>query len=403
MFTADQSLAMQYIAMSPIDQRDNLSSPANLQLTGITSPGTGCVPLIEIAALPASSTCSGNSLTLQSYTHNADPATYAWSATTGAVISNPSASVTAVYFPAPGNYAITCVVTNSAGSNADTKTVFIANGAIQVNKVYAESFEENNNALPPNWNVITSFNQGWRVSSLAGSEGARSIYVAGDSIPPGITTILETPSYDFKSMPVAVFNFKWAYARKSQVSKDVFMIQATKDCGGTWTTVWWPNTTLLANSSGGIKSTAFIPSAGHWQLKELTENSAFTPFLNEKNVKLRFIFQVDPEGWSYGNRFYLDEINFAKPVGISEFRREADFNLYPVPASDMLHLEFNSADLSPVEVQIHSADGSLVSRDTYQKRSGANISIPTSRLIPGIYFLTTTVKGGSCTKKFIRE
>jgi hypothetical protein len=407
MFTIGQSVRMQAAINNSAYERDLLSSPANLSQTGITVPAGFCVPLVYITATPGFTTCAGKALTLKSFTSNANPDTYSWTANNGAVIANPGASVTTIFFPTPGITTVTCTALNAFGGTMDTLTVDVLDGQAQITSGQSESFETAGLQLPQNWRTF-SLNGGktWRVNNLAGSHGTRSVYVAGDSIPANAIDILESPAYDFKNNPNALFTFKWAYARQSLLQKDIFKVQASKDCGGTWTEVWWPNTTIIANSSGGVNAGVLVPQNYQWVLKDLTENSAFLPFANEDHVTLRFYFEEDHDGAGFGNRFYLDEINFVAPVGVNELTRSTGFKIYPNPAAGNLSMEVNLSDAAAIAYQLSSVTGTLL-RSAVAQKYAPGLHLFTleglNGIAPGIYFINFSVNGAVMRNKVIIE
>jgi hypothetical protein len=408
MFTVGQTVRMQAAINNSAYQRNLLSSPANLSQTGITAPANFCVPQVNITAMPGfTTTCVGKTLTLKSFTYNANPDTYSWTANNGAIIANPGAPVTTILFPLQGMTTVTCTALNAFGGTMDTLTINVLNGQAQITSGQSESFEIAGLQLPQYWKT-EGFNgsKTWRVNKLAGSHGSRSVYIAGDSLPANAVGILESPSYDFKSNPNALFTFKWAYARKSTLQKDIFKVQASMDCGGTWTDVWWPNTTIMANSSGGVNASALIPQNYQWVLKNLTENSAFVPFANEDHVTLRFYFEEDQDGMGFGNRLYLDEINFVAPVGVNELTRLTGFKTYPNPASGNLSMEVNLPDAATIEYQLRSVTGTVLRSATAEKYTPGRhtfILEGLDNISPGIYLVNFSVDGAVMCNKVIIE
>lgn len=227
------------------------------------------------------------------------------------------------------------------------------------------------------------------------------MYVPGDSLQPGYSTTLESPSYDFKNNPGAGFSFKWAYAKKTLSNKDLFSVQASKDCGGTWLDVWSPNTTIMSNTSGGITSSAFIPTSSQWIKKNLLENSQFTPFTNENHVLIRFKFKADD--FSNSNRFYLDEVNFEEPVGINELSRSVNFNVHPNPASSFV-AEFNLSDETTIKYRLISITGEIIIESMEQLFKPGTHELTfneNKQLAAGLYFIHLNLNGATVSKKII--
>ncbi len=407
MFTLGQVARMNTAINGSTNSRNNLSTPANLAQTGVTSPGSGCVPMLDIAALPSLTVCSGKSLSLKSFTSNANATSYLWAADNSAVIANPSAANTSITFGFPGVTTITCTASNANGAVSETLTVYVQNGVADFTNFASESFEGSNVAPPTSWTIINPTTPGvkWEISTDAASEGSISMYVPGENLPANSIEILESPSYDFKNNPGAVFTYKYAYARANSANKDQFKVQASKDCGGSWKDILAPSNALLSQNSGGDFSDIFIPAPWEWKLEEgVVDHPNFVEFLNEENVRFRFFFQEDVGGTGLGNRFYLDEVNFSGPVGINELTRSIGLNVSPNPSHTGFKLKFNLSNDSRIGYSVTSVTGAvLLSQDTKSFETGAHeLMINEQNSLPkGIYFLCLEVNNVKMSKKLV--
>jgi hypothetical protein len=407
MFTIDQASWMQLTLSSNFFNRDYLYDPLNLAATGITSPGTGCIPLLDITAKPQLITCSGASLSLVSYTSNAAPTGYTWTANNGAVILSPNSSSTAVLFANMGMTGIQCIAANANGSVSKNLVVDVKDGFTKISTSTFESFQDPNQAVPPLWSVInaTTPQQKWVIHPSVGSHSNQSIYVPGETLQPGSVEILESPAFDLKHSPDMQFTFKYAYARKSATHKDVFKVQATKNCGATWVDVWTPATSYLAQGSGGIMSGVFIPQAGQWKSYDLTTAPNFILVKFDENVKFRFYFQEDPTA-GYGNRFYLDEVNFYVPTGLTELEKQIEFKVYPNPALSCFHINFNLSEPAKIKYQVTSITGAILINTKESLFAEGNHDIQINQhgdLAPGIYFVNLELNGIKVTRKMVIE
>lgn len=405
MYTIGQSNRMQTCITSPVNGRNNLSSPLNLQNTGVTNPGTNCAPDHAIVAAPTFTACSGRTLSLSSFTFNAAPTSYSWSADNGAVITNNTASSTPVLFTNTGLTHVSCLVANANGSSLKTITITVANGATQINANYSESFEASSIALPINWAVINPTTPSYKWSLInEASQGSNAMYVPGEMLSANSVEILQSPSYDFKHNQGAQFTFKFAYAMKNANFKDVFKVQASRNCGGSWTDVWSPSPSNLCQNSGGVSSPLFLPQPEQWKEKLLTQQPQFLPFFSEENVILRFYFQEDAGGVGYGNRFYLDEVNFQAPVGVNEFTKAVNLNVYPNPSSSEFNLSFQLSDPAKISFEVLSVSGALLLTQAevtyYQGPHELKINTQ-SELAAGIYFIHLRMNGIKMSRKII--
>ena len=408
MYTIGQAFRMTTSMNSPTNGRNNISSVSNLAFTGITSPGAGCIPDLSLGASPSYTACAGRTLSLNSFTFNADPTNYLWTADNGASITNPTVANTPVLFTNTGVTHVSCQVSNANGSTTKTIAIWVVSSITQITSNHSESFEGSTIAPPALWKLIspTSASKKWEIMNGAASAGNISMYAPGDSLNPNAIVILESPSYDFKNNPGAVFSFKYAYQMASATNKDIFKVQASKDCGGTWSDVWVPSNTYLALNTGGVSPDVYYPANSDWQLKNVTEQPQFNFFASAENVLIRFYFQEDVGGMGFGNRFYLDEVNLTIPVGINELTKSVGFNVYPNPTSNNFNLSFHLSDASKIKYQLTSITGAvLVSEDEKTYSEGAHeIRINANpQLSTGIYFMNLQVNGVKMSKKIIVE
>jgi hypothetical protein len=410
MYTIGQAIRMQTAINSVVNGRNNLSTPNNLSLTGITNPGVGCIPKLDILPAPSYTVCSGKTLSFSSYTSIASPTSYLWSADNSALITNPGSASTTIQFNNSGTTNVTCLVSNASGSVTKTLSITVLNGVTQITSSQAESFEASGTALPAFWNLIspTSPSKKWEIMNNLGSDGLVSVFAPGQSLNPNDIIILESPSYDFKNNPGVQFSFKYAYAMQTSSNKDLFKVQASKDCGGTWTDVWSPSNSYLAQNTGSINSNLYYPLFTDWKTKNLSQQPQFFPFTSEENVIIRFYFQENVNGTGSGNRLYLDEINFMAPstVGMNELTESIKLNVFPNPTTSDFNLSFNLSKVSVIKYQLSSITGQvLISSEEKTFDSGNHtIGIHTNgELAPGIYFINLDLNGVKMTKKIIIE
>jgi hypothetical protein len=405
MFTNGQAFRMQNAAASTVSGRNNLSTPTNLANTGVTNPGSGCIPALTIS-LPGLTVCSGKTLSFASFTSNANPTSYAWSANNGAIVNNPSAANASVQFVNTGITTVSCTVSNANGSASASRTITVVNGVPQITALNVESFETSNN-VPAQWSVINNGTplQKWEVTSAGAASGANSMFVPGEAMPPNSIEILETPSYDFLNNPGALFFFSYAYARKNPSNKDVFKLQASKDCGGTWTNIWEPSNASLANSSASDQSAVLYPASYNWVLIDVISMCpAFFPFTSEPNVRFRFYFQEDPGGAGFGNRFYLDDINFANALGVNEITKAIGLHVYPNPSGSVFHLGFTLSNTANIRYEVVSVTGAVLQQAAERSFGAGSHELIINReqnLANGVYFLNFEMNGVKMSKKLV--
>ncbi|MES2678610.1 MAG: M43 family zinc metalloprotease [Bacteroidota bacterium] len=408
MFTIGQSARMQASANGLTNSRYNLSNTQNLVNTGVTVPLFNCVPQLDMSA-PSLKVCSGKTLLLSTYTAIANPTSYSWTLSNGATISSSTTAGANILFSNPGSTTITCVVSNAFGSDSETILINVANGVTQITSTSPQSFE-GGNGIPAMWTVEnpTTPTVKWEVVSNDGaSSGVNSVYIKGENAPANTEEMLITPSYDFKNNPGAHFTFRYAYARATTANKDVFKVQASKDCGGTWKDVFAPANTILAMNSAGTTTATLYPTAAQWVPYNLsTDSPYFTPFLIEENVLIRFYFKEDENGSGFGNRIYLDDINFSTSVGINEITKAIGFTVFPNPSESSFKVNFTLSDPSNIKYQVISLTGAVM-EETAEKTftAGAHeVNVNSGKqLAKGIYFLNFEMNGVNLCKKLIVE
>lgn len=409
MFTKGQASRMQQCLNGSLNGRNVLSSPANLIATGVVNPISNCIPMLDILAKPSLTVCSGKMLKVFSYTSNATPSTYSWSADNSASVLSPSTASTSILFNSVGLTNVYCTVSNSFGSDTKSLSVYVLNGATQITSTQLESFESPAANLPANWSRINPSDpaQQWEISSGIASNGIRAVYIPGEIFQPNAIAILESPSYDFKNNPGVAFTLKYAYAKKSATHNDLFKVQASNDCGGNWTDIWSPSSSFLASGSGGITSEIYLsPIGDQWKLKDITADPHFYNFLNSDHVKFRYYFQEDIGGSGLGNRLYLDQVNFTTPVGVNEFSKELSLEVFPNPSHSEIHVSFILSDPSFVTAGIYDISGKeLETINNNSTNVGKNELIlnRSGSLEPGIYFLRIEINKLVLSRKILIE
>lgn len=403
MFTIDQAARMTATLNASVMGRNNLSSPANLIATGITNPGANCIPLADIS-MTTFTVCSGATTNFIEYSYNAAVTSRTWSASGSATISAPNATATGISFPTAGVQTISLTVSNVNGSSTVTKTITVIDVTADYGfYTYMESFE--GGVIPAKFNVINQTGGTTWKSSTYPASGNFAVYIDGSINPNNAIDILETPSYDFLNSPGAIFTLKYAYARKSSTHNDVFKIQATKNCGGTWEDIFTPNASFLASGSGGTTSAPFFPTPAEYKTYTLTAHPSFGSYKSQPNVRIRFYFQEDAAS-GFGNNIFLDDINFESPAGINELTKSIAFGLYPNPSNGMTTIDFTLSDNAIVKYEITDIIGRTVEtvKPLSLKPGNHTLNInKTNSLAKGVYLVNFDLNGQRISRKLIIE
>jgi hypothetical protein len=414
MFTSGQTTAMRTALASATSGRSNLWSASNLGSSGTDVDGSGvCAPIADFYAnsgvtVGVYTVCTGGSLTFIDASYNAAVTSRTWSATGGATIANPNNSSTGITFSSVGIQTVTLVASNAQGSSTATRTINVLNGLANYNATYQESFE--NVGLPANFSVINQTGgTTWQQYFGSGASGNNSYYINGSIDPSNAVDILETPTYDFLNNPGATFTFKYAYAKYSSVNADAFVIQASSNCGGSWSQIYAPSNTTMASGSGGTTTSPYFPASGssQWKTYTITANPLFNIFKSQPTVKIRFQFTEDVGGTGFGNNIFLDDINFNTPLGVNELTKSIFFNLYPNPSTGAATIEFTLSDNSDIKYSVTDVIGRIVENEkalnnmapgTHQLSINSNQNLRT-----GIYFVNFEINGQKILRKLIIE
>ena len=222
----------------------------------------------------------------------------------------------------------------------------------------------------------------------------------------GMVDILETPSYNFQANPGATFTFKYAFALKNSTWTPVFKVQASSNCGGSWSDIYVPTASSLSSGSGGTTSTPFFPtSSAQYKLYTLTSHPAFNVFKSQPNVRIRFYFQENPTAGA-GNNFFLDDINFNGTLGVNELTKSIGFNVYPNPTSGSATIDFTLNDNATISYNVIDVIGRVVEQQKPVNLAPGNHNYTVNQsqtLKSGIYFVSFELNGQKMSRKLVIE
>jgi len=405
-FTTGQTTRMRNALANSAGGRNNLSTPANLTATDVDGAGL-CTPVAEFLPFYNSTVsftvCSGGSLTLKDFSYNGTITSYQWAIDNGAIITNPTASSTPVSFPNPGVTTVTLTVTNAQGSSVKTKTIQVANGAAVITANYYESFE--NSGVPANWSVTNVGNDAvtWAQTTVAAKDGAGSYFLDGTQASVSQQDILTMPVMDVVNNPNNILTFAYAYAKQTATHADKLVFQGSLDCGGTWIDVVSLSASTMASGSGGTTTTPFVPGAPQWKTVDVTTYPYWFNFANTQSASFRFVFTEDATN-GFGNRLYLDAVDFGNPNGLNELAKNYKLNLFPNPSNGAATIKFNLSESATVAVNVVDMLGKDVLPATVSNYNAGEQAITVnnnSSLAKGIYFVNITINGSKMAKKLV--
>jgi len=375
-----------------------LSTGANLNATGTNDPYNDavCTPNMDFSS-NKHHICEGASVSYSDHSWGSEATAWNWSFTGGTPSTSNSSNPTITYNTA-GTFNTTLVASNSGGSNSKT-----INNIITVSSLTADYSGpvldgfESTTTFNNDWRIESDGGQVWQNTNSAAATGSRSVRLKNY-----FTTVyretdsLISPSYNLSVMSNPTFEFKVAYKRKNSSSNDRLFVYYSLDCGNSWTlqTLFSPTTMKTTPD----QSSQFTPSnSSQWITKTVDISAVAT----ESNVRFMFAFRADG-----GNNIFLDDININGPVGIDNFSKIGNFNVYPNPTSSNAQVSFsliNSVD--NLTINVRNAVGQIVTNVISGQSFIAgsyNLKIDESRkLSKGIYFVEFTADGVSQVQKLI--
>lgn len=409
-FTTDQTTAMRNCLQANVNSRNNLSTTGNLLATGVVG-GVPCTPIADFISTNCGyTTCVGGTISFKdiSYNYTNSLTSIAWAADNGATAANPSATLTAINFPNAGTSNVTLTVTNAQGSDVITRVVTVLSNAPGFGPIQMESFEMP--GIPTNWSVINTNNDtiSWvNAANGAAYDGSDSYMIRNAWNQGGASDILQMPVMDVLNYQNNVFEFAYAYRQASSTQNDLLKIEGSKDCGGTWSTIYSMSANTMQNGSGGVGTTDFIPASNEWKTYTLTTHPQWTNFKNSPNVIVRFNFIEGSSG--YGNNIYLDAINWygnGTTVGVNELTKSISFVMYPNPTNGEAEVKFNLHDAGAVKISVLDITGREVQpaiENQYAAGEQTFVVNKDGRLSKGVYFVNLTLNGTKMSKKLVIE
>ncbi|MEQ8625136.1 MAG: M43 family zinc metalloprotease [Vicingaceae bacterium] len=405
MFTEGQKDRMEN-ALVQVNKLIDVTKSTNLTNTGTNNGYTKvqCPPVADLYFETPLMICKGDSITFTDNSYRDTVATYTWTFPGG----NPSTSSDSnptVQYSTPGIYDVELKVANAAGADS----IIVSNQVIvhdTANNIsgfqYFEGFE--NASSFSDWTVISSaIEPDWERSSLASKSGSFSAYLnnfnveINDNININQFDYLISPPIDMSQVLNPTIKFQLAYKGKSAASNDIFKVGISTDCGSSWSTRFFANSSSTLISSGNSSSN-FTPTSSEWKSVTVTLTSAMRA---SKNLLIRFDLTS-----GNGNNIYIDDVEVTgMPVGLTgNVVEESNFNLYPNPTNDGFYLEIEDSKVSEqASIFMTNIVGEKVKDIVSEGLSTNNkrVFVETSNLSSGIYFVSYQNNGRRITKKLI--
>jgi hypothetical protein len=186
--------------------------------------------------------------------------------------------------------------------------------------------------------------------------------------------------------PVSL-HYKWAYARRDNITSEVLQIWTSTDCGLTWRNLKVVNGDNLATSA---ISPNWVPTnASDWGATELD----LSDFASSDNLILKF----DVISKS-GNSVFFDDINIGSyALSVPSYQNDLNFALIPNPAQNSIYIKM-MANANDAVVSIVDITGRLLLQ---QNLDPSSPYINTTDLTNGVYAVRVNADGKIWSKKLI--
>lgn len=339
--------------LSNISFLSSLVSLTNQTNTGVSSPAVLCqADFISNKTI----ICAGDSI---SFSDQSFFNVTGWNWTfPGGSPANSTDTNPIVTYDNSGNYTVTLEVTDGIS----TETISIPNYVLVLsdpgdNLPYKESFE-NLTGVPDNDRFMVENDNGgstWALSTTVGYMGYKCAVLNNYGVTDNSEDALISGTIDLSGVNASdpmIFNFRYAYNRKSASDDEWLRFYVSKDCGKTWA--------LRKNIHGSslssdITSGPYTPlSPDDWQLVNITN---ITSDYYVSSFRYKIVFENNS-----GNNIYVDYINMypQSMTGIEENQNNNSISLYPNPTNENFTLTVNVDVASTYYITIFDALGNSV-------------------------------------------
>ncbi len=205
---------------------------------------------------------------------------------------------------------------------------------------------------------------------------------------------LYLPALDFSNVsgPVAPsirFDYAYAFFTDSVASRyDTLKVEASSDCGSTWTTLWQKGGNNLATAPpAGVSFTA---TGTQWQ----RDSISLSAFLQVQPLLIKF-----HAASGRGNNLYIDNVNIDFFTGMDETEQTKEFGIYPVPSSGTVTI-LNKSNKKLTGLTISDPAGKTVYRATSFPENAEN-HLRLEFLSNGVYLVVMEMNGYRQTGRLV--
>ena len=282
------------------------------------------------------------------------------------------------------------------GSNHPSAVRSTVTGAFFLGDVPATSLTNSfAGTFPPaGWGVdngATATN-GWSLGLLGANGTTRSARINFYDIGDGQIDDLYMPRMDFSQAgPNSELTFAMAHAQYNASTTDRLLVEASTNCGQTWTSLYDKSGANLATRAASTAAYT-SPVAADWR----TETVALGSLAGQSNVVLRF------RGISnYGNNLFIDEVSIPNAVSVLE-PTSLPLRMYPNPVKDVLVVEVPE-QVGSATIEVLNSLGQVVLRQQHNAQEGSRANVQVASLPVGIYTVQISHEAGLFTNKVVKQ
>ena len=396
MFTQGQKDRMRTAALSTVAQRNQLSTPANLEATGVAGDDVLCEAAFVV---DRKTVCLGDSVKFTDASYHG-PTSWTWEFGDGSSFSGTGtdgAQEVLHTYTEPGVYDVTLTVGNgtSEASTTVNEAVYVMDTG-EMDLPVSQGFEADE--FPSDgWSTYDPLMDGtWQVSSSAAATGNRSLYLQNwSNTIEGNIDYLRSSTIDVSGAEQVAISYSWAYVHKGSndddETDDRLRISVTGDCGGDWD--------LRKLHRGFTTLPSAAPNPFPWTPSGSEDwNSSSFALTQEEYLTETFRVQFEFEG-RLGNNFYLDNINIYSlgTVDISDIARELSqtWSLAPNPSKGSTEVLFETRQPGAATIAIQDVSGRQVVKENKQLGDGNHrwsIAAPEAQ---GVYLVRLATADGA--------
>jgi PKD repeat protein len=399
MYTEDQKSLMRLTMNNAVADRNNLSTSANINATGVSGAASLCAPIADFYS-NRKFTCLGDQVNFFDNSSNGTVSSWQWTFDDATPSTSNVKNPSGILFNNPGWKRVELIVSNAAGT--DTKTsydyIYVGRGIAEATAPYSEPFNDSTSFIK--W---SSYNPGndsrkFTYTSSAGKTANGCIKLNTFGSDNGDMDEIVSPSVNLDYMNTASLKFWYSVGTTSATVSNIndnLKVQVSTNCGETWTTRLTLSGTGLTKA--GLYLSPYTPSgASFWTQASMTIPQA--SLLADTRFKFQFVASET------SNNFYLDDIEISGVTGIEENTSNTNsINIMPNPADDQTTIAIRVTEAGQARMTLLDLAGREVMELMNGNISAGNhkLLLNTDLLSNGMYLVSLNINGKVQQQKLV--